>query len=70
MKRLTLNRVCYGSDKTPLEEREYSLGIGYPVGTLSEIKTAYVGYGYDEILLMDKAGSELEQKITYKGESK
>ena len=61
--KLVLKRVAYGSDKTPMAEREYTLGMGYPCGTASEIREHYKSFKqYSEILLMDKDGN-IEQRI-------
>jgi len=63
MKTITVKRVCYGSDKTPVELREYTLGPGFPVGTQKEIIEFYTGFPeYKEILFMDKDGT-IERKI-------
>jgi len=64
METLVLKRVSYGLSGTPLQDREYSQGAGYPVGTKSEIKSAYKHEGYKNIRLESRDGV-LEQLITY-----
>ena len=44
-KLLVVFRAPYGSDSTPVEDREYKLadiGVGSPVGTISELKTGTI----------------------------
>jgi len=35
---VTLKRVCYGREDTPVDKREYTMGAGQPVGTIKEFE--------------------------------
>lgn len=64
MQTIILKRVGYGKDKTPLEDREYSMGPGYPVGTVRELKEYFKNFpDVKKILCYDKTGKEIEQTI-------
>ena len=62
MNTLILFRVPYGKDSTPMEDREYHLANGSPVGNVAELQPFYIGK-YDKIVLMDKDNKEVEQEI-------
>lgn len=62
--KMTMHRVPYGKASTPLEQREYYLGMGCPVGTAAEIKEAYKDSKYSEIWLLG-LDFKLDQVIKY-----
>jgi len=62
---LELKRACYGKDDTLMDNREYSLFNGGPVGTRKEIQEFYKGKGYTKVILLNKTGEITDQVIEY-----
>ena len=63
---IRMKRVVYGKPDTPKEKREYSLGVGHPVGFASEIAKAFADLKVVEEIQLLNHDNSLDQKIIYK----
>ena len=60
---LVIQRVSYGLKDTPIEQREYRLVGGSPVGFVNDWKQYAKENGFNNLIIGEKDGSIREEEI-------
>jgi hypothetical protein len=63
MNTLTVKRVSYGKDSTPVNDREYCIAYGGAVGCQNEVIEFAKERGYEEVEFIEKDGTKRYERI-------